>query len=256
MRVNENIRDGSITTSKLALNSIDNTVIKANSVSTDKIVDSSITPLKLDTTGSYIVSALRTTGSLVVDGDLVINGTTTTFSSDEMVVKDKNITLNYTGTTITAEGSGLSIEGDASSVVGSLIYKSWSPTKFAIGSVGSEDNIVCETSNQTLTNKTYNIKGVVITVGGMNYTDIESAVRAINEEINALPIEKIFEGDSNSPLYNSTNKTINISGASEIRGVYIGGIRMRSGVGNDYTVLNGLITLVEAFVGNFTIIYY
>ena len=66
--------------------------------------------------------AITSTGNsqmanLVVTGDLTVQGTTTTVNTDDLNVKDKNITLNYsTGdSSASANGAGITIQ-DAVSV--------------------------------------------------------------------------------------------------------------------------------------------
>ena len=50
--------------------------------------------------------------NLVVTGDLTVQGTTTTVNTDDLNVKDKNITLNYsTGdSSASANGAGITIQ--------------------------------------------------------------------------------------------------------------------------------------------------
>ena len=55
---------------------------------------------------------LSTDGSVVIGGDLTVNGTTTTVDTDNLTVKDNNITLNYaTGdSSSTANNAGITIQ--------------------------------------------------------------------------------------------------------------------------------------------------
>ncbi len=52
---------------------------------------------------------------LTVTGDLIVNGTTTTLSTTEVAVEDKNIVLGNTGspTDSTADGGGITLKGDS-----------------------------------------------------------------------------------------------------------------------------------------------
>ncbi len=87
-----------------------------------------------------------------VAGNLQVDGTTTTVNSTTLDVADKNITVSKGGNDAASEGAGLTV--DRTGTDGSLIYKDASATKFAIGPVGSEDDVVGKTVSQTLTNKT------------------------------------------------------------------------------------------------------
>ena len=64
----------------------------------------------------FSTSEVEVGGSLTVDGDLVVKGTTTTLSTSELVIADKNITLakqdGMTSTDINANGGGITVEGD------------------------------------------------------------------------------------------------------------------------------------------------
>lgn len=59
------------------------------------------------------ISTLSTTGSVVVGGDLTVNGTTTTINSTTLAVDDKNIVLGdiTSPTDITADGGGITLKG-------------------------------------------------------------------------------------------------------------------------------------------------
>lgn len=89
--------------------------------------------------------------SVVIQGDLTVEGTT--YSESQLEVTDTNITVNKSGSNLTSEGSGLTV--DRVGTKGSLIYKDTSPTKFAIGPLASEINVVDESTAQTLSNKNY-----------------------------------------------------------------------------------------------------
>jgi hypothetical protein len=69
---------------------------------------------------------LSTDGSVVIGGDLTVNGTTTTVDTDNLTVKDNNITLNYaTGdSSSTANNAGITIQDAVnSSTDASLLWK-------------------------------------------------------------------------------------------------------------------------------------
>lgn len=92
-------------------------------------------------------------GNTVFSGDVTVNGTTTTINSTTQDVVDPNITVNKGGTNLTSEGAGITV--DRAGTKGSIIYKNASATKFAIGDLASEVNIVDESTAQTLSNKNF-----------------------------------------------------------------------------------------------------
>lgn len=77
--------------------------------------------------------------TVIVQGDLTVQGTTTTINTENLDVEDKNITVNKGGSDASSEGAGLTI--DRVGADGSLIYKDAAPNKFAIGTIGAEKDI-------------------------------------------------------------------------------------------------------------------
>ena len=89
--------------------------------------------------------------NLTVDGDLTVNGTTTTLNTATLDVEDTNITVNKGGTDISSEGAGLTVERVGTD--GSLIYEDALASKFKLGALGSEAEVMDVSSSQTVTNK-------------------------------------------------------------------------------------------------------
>ena len=81
--------------------------------------------------GNLTTTTLGVTGDATITGDLTVNGTTTTVNTDNLTVKDNNITLNYsTGdSSSTANDAGITIQDavDASTDA-SLLWKTASDT--------------------------------------------------------------------------------------------------------------------------------
>ncbi|MGB2046170.1 MAG: hypothetical protein ACPHUD_10590, partial [Porticoccaceae bacterium] len=74
---------------------------------------------------------LSTDGNVIVGGDLTVNGTTTTVDTDNLTVKDNNITLNYsTGdSSSTANNAGITIQDAVSATSdASILWKTASDT--------------------------------------------------------------------------------------------------------------------------------
>lgn len=92
---------------------------------------------------------------VVIDGNLTVNGTTTTINTANLEVEDANIVINNGGNDATAEGAGLEIERAGTS--GSLKYQDSLASKFKIGALGSEYEILTTGTTQSITGeKTFN----------------------------------------------------------------------------------------------------
>jgi len=222
-------------------------------VNTYNMVDKAITPAKIDETGDYDFNSVTTVadvnvggaanvtgnlavntdkftvdstnGNVVIAGDLTVNGDTVTANTSTLDVEDKNITVAKGGTAATANGAGLTVE-ITDGTDGSLVYKDTSASKFALGEIGAEDDVVTATVVQTLSGKTYDLVGDDI-VGKDN---VEDALRELADEV----------GGSDNTLYTDasavSDSKLTISGSTGIKAVYVSGIRLALGDSNDYTV--------------------
>lgn len=121
------------------------------------------------------------TSTVVVAGNLQVQGTTTTVNSTTMEVADANVLVNNGGNDASAEGAGLTVERTGTS--GSFIYKDASASKFACGPQGTEVDIVTTSSTQTLTNKTIGVSQlsgqVSISNGGTGQSTSNAALNAL-----------------------------------------------------------------------------
>lgn len=105
---------------------------------------------------------LGSSGStVVIPGDLTVQGTTVTIDVTNLDVEDKNITVNVGGNDASSEGAGLTI--NRTSTDGSLIYAVSAATRFKIGDLGSEIEVADISTAQTLTNKTIAVASNLIT---------------------------------------------------------------------------------------------
>ena len=94
------------------------TAAASGTISGAEIADGSITSAKLDT-NIDIAGTLDVTGvgtfdnNVIVQGNLTVNGTTTTIDTTTLVVEDKNIELGSvsTPTDVTADGGGITLKG-------------------------------------------------------------------------------------------------------------------------------------------------
>lgn len=121
-------------------------------------------------TGNIDIGHASSTVRIV--GNFEVQGTSTTLNTVTLEVEDTNILVNNGGNDATSEGAGLTIERTGTS--GSFVYKDASATKFAIGALGSEVDVVGLTSSQVLTNKT--ISGASNTLTNLDLTSTTSGI--------------------------------------------------------------------------------
>ncbi len=94
------------------------TAAASGTIGTSEIADGAVTSAKLDT-NIDIAGTLDVTGvgtfdnNVIIQGDLTVNGTTTTIDTTTLVVEDKNIELGSvaTPTDVTADGGGITLKG-------------------------------------------------------------------------------------------------------------------------------------------------
>lgn len=121
-----------------------------------------VTTVVLDVKGSQNIA-----GDLNLIGNLNITGNVNATSTTNTNIADITITLNDGGSSATAVGGGINIEGDANSVIGALRFIS-TGSRFTIGNGTVQNEIVDVSTVQTLTNKS--ISGNQITSAVANAT--------------------------------------------------------------------------------------
>jgi len=96
------------------------TAAASGTIGTSEIADGAVTSAKLDTNidiaGTLDVTGVGTFDSnLIVQGDLTVNGTTTTIDTQNLVVEDHNIVIGSvsTPTDLTADGGGVTLKGSS-----------------------------------------------------------------------------------------------------------------------------------------------
>ena len=142
------IADAQITTAKLGTNQVTSAKIAQNSVEARHIADGSITDTQLGS-GAFTMGNITTTGSIrgpasltidpatvgdntgtvVIAGNLQVDGTTTTVNSTTVDIVDKNITLGKGGNASANNGGGITIDGAAATLLYTHSGTKWSFNK-------------------------------------------------------------------------------------------------------------------------------
>lgn len=96
----------------------------------------------------------QVTGDFVVQGNLTVNGTTTTVNSTELETADANITLNKGGTLASAivDKAGITVEMSDATDAG-IFFSNTSASKFRIGTTAANSEIIDTSNFQLVANK-------------------------------------------------------------------------------------------------------
>lgn len=153
---------------------VDNTLLKTVGTS----------GVDVEATGIQVDDSDNVTGinDLTIDGDLTVNGTTTSVNSSTLEVTDANITVNNGGTQASADtqNAGITVEmSDATDVT--IGYDSTTSSKFSIGEVGDLREVVTTSHSQTLLNKTVNADNN--TVSNLEVDNLKSGVLATDLDL-------------------------------------------------------------------------
>lgn len=107
------------------------------------------------TVGNNTITLGSSDSEVVIPGDLRIEGIATAVDTDNLNVKDKNITVNSGGDDASAAGAGLSVEGTGASVLATVLYDSALESKFKAGVSGSESEVITANASQSVRNKNF-----------------------------------------------------------------------------------------------------
>lgn len=99
--------------------------------------------------GVGIEKNLNVGGNAIITGDLTVNGTTTTLNTQTLDVEDQNITVNILGNDVSAEGAGLTVNRTGTD--GSLAYQDSLASKWKVGALAAESEVLTAATNQTIT---------------------------------------------------------------------------------------------------------
>lgn len=159
---------------------VDNTLIK--SVGTSGV--------DIEATGITVDDSDNVTGinDLTIDGNLTVNGTTTSVNTDTLDVEDANITVNKSGDQASADlaDAGITVEmSDATDV--KLGYDSTTTSRMKLGDSGDEREIATVSHTQTFSNKSIDADNNTISniesdnfKAGVIETDLNNAVDNTN----------------------------------------------------------------------------
>lgn len=142
--------------------------------------------------GAQTIAGVKTfSDSIVVTGDLTVNGTTTTLNTATLDVEDPQINVNKSGNQATANASKAGFKVEMSDATHAILgYDSSLASKFKAGESGSEIEVVTVSHTQTLTNKTIDgdnntVQDLALTALKTNLTD---ASRFIVRDASGIPI--------------------------------------------------------------------
>lgn len=177
------IDDGSTTTTSLwssdkIQDELDTKINAATPMTDNKLVKSVGTSgVDVEATGVNVDDSNNVTGinNLIIDGNLTVNGTTTSVNTDTLDVEDANITVNVGGNQASADAqnAGLTVEmSDATNV--EIGYDSTTTSKFKIGEVGSTQEIVTTNHTQTIVNK--NIDADTNTISNLEVDNLKAGI--------------------------------------------------------------------------------
>ena len=164
----------------------------------------------LNLTNALTVPSITVTADAVIDGNLTVNGTTTTLNTATVDSEDPNITLNKNGNDLSSEGSGFTV--DRTGTKGSLQYANALASKFKIGDLASEAEIATVSHTQTLTNKT--ISGSSNTLTNIPAGNLTGSVAIANGGTGETTQTAAF--DALSPLTTKGDLIVN-DGTNDIR---------------------------------------
>ena len=132
------ILDANVTTAKIANNAITSALIPDGSITDTQLGSGAFTMGNITTTGAIRGPASLTidpatvgdnTGTVVIAGNLQVDGTTTTVNSTTLDVVDKNITLGKGGSASANNGGGITIDGADATILYTHSGTKWSFNK-------------------------------------------------------------------------------------------------------------------------------
>ena len=154
------ILDANVTTAKIANNAITSALIPDGSITDAQLGSGAFTMGTITTTGAIRGPASLTidpatvgdnTGTVVIAGNLQVDGTTTTVNSTTLDVADKNITIGKGQNEAGSGGSGITVDGSNATILWDETNTSWDfNNPVTIEKAATADMLIAETtSNNT-----------------------------------------------------------------------------------------------------------
>lgn len=157
-----------------------NKIITALQITAGSTIDTnSAGTLGIGNTNATTITLGKTGQTVVIAGNLQIDGDTTTANTATLDVEDTNITVNKNGNDATSEGAGLTVERTGTD--GSIIYADAAASKFKIGAVGAEIEVADISTAQTITNKSINSDNNTIT--NITNADIKASAAIVRSKL-------------------------------------------------------------------------
>ncbi len=145
------------------------------------------------------------TSTVVVPGNLQIDGTATYVNTTSMEVVDPNLTLNKSGNVASADAgdSGFTVEmSDATDCI--VGFDSTLNSKFACGESGSLVEIATISHAQTFTNKTFDADGTGNVLSNVEDANIKAAAAIAVNKLAALTVSRAVALDGSGFLVAAT----------------------------------------------------
>ena len=154
------IANANVTTAKIANNAITSALIPDGSITDTQLGSGAFTMGTITTTGAIRGPASLTidpatvgdnTGTVVIAGNLQVDGTTTTVNSTTLDVADKNITIGKGQNESGSGGSGITVDGSNATILWDETNTSWDfNNPITIERAATADMLIAETtSNNT-----------------------------------------------------------------------------------------------------------
>jgi hypothetical protein len=152
--------------------------------------------------GANSITIGGSTSTLIVAGNLQVDGTTTTVNSTELVVADQNITVNSGGTDATSAGAGINIEGDSQAIVGYFRISTtdtslleFKATDGSILTLNIQDDVEIEIANPSVND--------ILQFNGNKFTNVPLVLDKALDDLTDVVITTVTSGDI--LYFNGTN---------------------------------------------------
>ena len=210
-------------------------------------------------TGAQTISGNKTfADNVIVDGDLTVNGTTTTINTEQLLVEDNLITLNsnFSGS---AAASGAAypdtgIEAERGSDTNASFIWDEVADRWQAGLLGSEENILLNSDLTNINNDIATVSGLTVTnAGDIATVSGLTVTNANNISQNSTDITTV----SGLTVTNANNISQNSSDITTVSGLTVTNANNISQNSTDIATVSGLtvtnannITALSGYVGS------